>query len=54
MNRLLMLRRDQKPGSNMHKTDNFPKERETSFVKFVREAGKGYARRTREKEESRA
>jgi hypothetical protein len=47
-----MLRRDQKPGSNVHKTIDFPKESESSFVKFVRGGGKGYTRRTREKKKA--
>jgi hypothetical protein len=30
---------DQNPGSNMRKTINFPKESESSFMKFVRGGG---------------
>src|SRR5207245_6719807 len=42
-------RSDQKLGSNMHKTDSLPKESETSFVKFVREGGRVYARDKRKR-----
>src|SRR5256885_16031623 len=34
-------RSGQKLGSNTHKTISLPKEGETSFVKFVREEGRG-------------
>ncbi len=33
------IRNDQKPGSNMHETNSFPKESDTSFVKSVRGRG---------------
>ena len=38
---------DQKPWPNMHKTNSFPNENETSFMKSVRERGKGDTDQTR-------
>ena len=48
------VRIDQKPGSNMHKTNGFPWESELSLMKFVREGGRGYTLQTREKGRNRA
>jgi hypothetical protein len=38
-----------KPGSNMHKTDKFPKESESFFVKFLHEGGRGIRLRKEKK-----